>query len=47
MMASVLITLAITLHHQGHEVWGVPDEIKAKYAALRQGIDLAVGALRR
>ena len=45
--ASVLITLAITLHHQGQEVWGVPDEIKAKYAALRQGIDLAVGALRR
>jgi hypothetical protein len=45
--ASVLITLAITLHYQGHEVWGVPDEIKAKYAALRQGIDLAVGALRR
>ena len=47
LVVSVLVTLAITLHYQGQEVWGVPDEIRAKYAALRQGIDLAVGALRR
>lgn len=46
-LAGVLVTFALTLHYQGEEVWGVPDEIRAQYAALRQGVDQAVGALRR
>jgi hypothetical protein len=46
-VAAVLITAAITLHHQGKEVWGVPDEVRAKYADLRRGIDTVVGALSR
>lgn len=44
--ASVLLTLAITLHHQGQEVWGVPDEVRARYTDLRQRIDAAVGTAR-
>lgn len=46
-IAAILITAAITLHHQGQEVWGVPDEVRAKYADLRRGIDMVVGALSR
>lgn len=44
---AILITAAITLHHQGQEVWGVPDEVRAKYADLRRGIDTVVGTLAR
>jgi hypothetical protein len=46
-VASVLITFAITLHYQGVDVWGVPDEVRTKYAAMRQGVDTVVDAFRR
>ncbi|MGH7945306.1 MAG: hypothetical protein ACREH8_03655 [Opitutaceae bacterium] len=45
--AAVLITVAITLHYQGQDVWGVPDEVRAKYAAMRRGVDTVVEAFRR
>ena len=44
---AVLITFAITLHYQGQEVWGVPDEVRAKYTSLRRGVDTVVDAFRR
>jgi hypothetical protein len=46
-VAAVLITFAITLHYQGQDVWGVPDEVRANYASLRRGFDTVVNALRR
>lgn len=42
-VASVLVTLALTLHYQGEVVWGVPDEFKARYQMLRQAADSALG----
>ena len=44
---AVLITFAITLHYQGQDVWGVPDEVRAKYATMRRGIDTVVDSFRR
>lgn len=46
-LAAVFITFAITLHYQGQDVWGVPDEVRANYASLRRGFDTVVNALRR
>jgi hypothetical protein len=46
-VAAVLITFAITLHYQGQDVWGVPDDVRASYASLRRGFDTVVDALRR
>jgi hypothetical protein len=46
-LCSVLITFAISLHHQGHDVWGVPDGVREKYTALRRGVDDVVQAFRR
>ncbi len=42
----ILVTLAIALHYQGEEVWGVPDEIKSRYQMLRQALDSALGFSR-
>jgi hypothetical protein len=40
-------TLAITLHNQGHEVWGVPEEVRVKYEAMRRAVDAAFRHLGR
>ena len=42
-VVGVLVTLAITLHYQGELVWGVPEEIKARYQMLRHAVDSALG----
>ena len=46
-VCAVLITFAITVHYQGADVWGVPEEIRAKYAMMRHGVDTVVNAFRR
>jgi hypothetical protein len=46
-LVAILITFAITLHHQGQEVWGVSEEVRAKYAALRRNVDQIVESFRR
>jgi hypothetical protein len=46
-VCAVLITFAITLHYQGQDVWGVPDEVRAKYATMRRGVDTVVNTFRR
>lgn len=42
-VASIGVTLAITVHHQGKDVWGVPDGVRENYAALQQRIDRLFG----
>jgi hypothetical protein len=46
-VAGTGITAAITLHNQGKEVWGVPEEVRAKYAALRRAVDAAFAGFGR
>ena len=46
-LVGTAVTLAITLHNQGKEVWGVPDEVRVNYAALRRAVDAAVHRLGR
>jgi hypothetical protein len=46
-MCGVLITFAITLHYQGFEVWGVPDDVRENYLALGRKVDDFLRALRR
>ena len=41
--AAIAVTLAITVHYQGEGVWGVSDEIKARYLAMRRWSDHAFG----
>jgi hypothetical protein len=41
--AAIAVTLAITVHYQGEGVWGVSDEIKARYLAMRRWSDHALG----
>lgn len=41
--ATIALTLAITVHYQGEGVWGVSDEIKARYLAMRRWSDQALG----
>lgn len=36
---SIFVSLMITLRHQGEYVWGVPDDIKAHYQALKAFFD--------
>lgn len=38
-VASVLITLAITLHYEGEAVWGVPEDVRLRYRTFRRTID--------
>lgn len=38
-LAAMFITVAITIHYQGTGVWGVPDDVKARYQALRKRAD--------
>jgi hypothetical protein len=38
-LAAISVTVALTLHYQGQEVWGVPDETRAKYQELRRRVD--------
>ena len=38
-LCSILITAATTLHYQGEGVWGVPDDVKARYQTMRQSAD--------
>jgi hypothetical protein len=40
------VTLAVTLHFQGEVVWGVPADVKARYLAWRQAMDLLLGFSR-
>jgi len=42
----IIITAAITLHYQGAVVWGVPDEMKARYESLRTSVDRMLGQSR-
>jgi hypothetical protein len=44
--AAVILTFAFTLHYQGEGVWGVPDEVKARYLSLRQITDQFLGFSR-
>jgi hypothetical protein len=41
--AAIAITLAITLHYQGEGVWGVSDDIKERYLAMRRWSDQVLG----
>jgi hypothetical protein len=41
--AAIILTLAITLHYQGEGVWGVSDEIKSRYLAMRRWSDQVLG----
>lgn len=38
-VASIFVTLAISLYFQGEYIWGVPDEIKHNYQQLRDRMD--------
>jgi hypothetical protein len=38
-VAAIYITVALTLHHQGESVWGVPDNVRQDYQKLRLRID--------
>ncbi|MFM8617478.1 MAG: hypothetical protein ACKOE8_01955 [Opitutaceae bacterium] len=40
---AIAVTLAITVHYQGEGVWGVSEEIKARYLAMRRWSDHALG----
>jgi len=40
---AVAITLAVTVHYQGEGVWGVSEEIKARYLAMRRWSDHVLG----
>ncbi len=42
-VCAVLITLAITLHNQGQEVWGVPEGVRERYQQLRRRVDAHFG----
>lgn len=44
--AALPLTTLLTLHHQGEEVWGVPDQVRLRYAALRQTADQLLGTPR-
>lgn len=39
----IAITAAITLHYQGAVVWGIPDDVKARYESLRTTVDRVLG----
>lgn len=41
--AGVVITLLLTLYYQGHRVWGVEEEFRSSYAALRRRVDAFFG----
>jgi hypothetical protein len=41
-VVAMAVTIAITLHNQGQEVWGVPEEVRANYAAMRRAVDRTV-----
>jgi len=38
-LVSVLVTSALTVHYQGSKVWGVPDDVRARYAAWGRAVD--------
>ncbi len=42
-VAGALVTLALTLQYQGELVWGVPDDMKARYQSLRKAVDGFLG----
>jgi hypothetical protein len=42
----IVITIAITLHYQGAVVWGIPNEVKARYESLRTSVDHLLGLAR-
>jgi hypothetical protein len=42
----IAITIAITLHYQGAVVWGIPNEVKARYESLRTSVDHLLGLAR-
>jgi hypothetical protein len=43
---SAFVTLALALRFQGELVWGVSDDIRARYQMLRQAVDSALGLPR-
>lgn len=38
-LCAVFVTASVTLSYQGEGVWGVPDDVKARYQSLRQAAD--------
>jgi len=36
---SIFVTLALTLHYQGVETWGVPETARQNYQMLAQTVD--------
>jgi hypothetical protein len=38
-VASIFITLAITLYNEGEAVWGVPDDVRQRYQTLKNAVD--------
>jgi hypothetical protein len=42
-MAGMFINVLLALHYQGETVWGVPEEARSRYAALRRQIDGMLG----
>lgn len=40
---TIVLTLAITVHYQGEGVWGVSEDIKERYLAMRRWSDHALG----
>ncbi|MEO6246385.1 MAG: hypothetical protein ABIQ12_13200 [Opitutaceae bacterium] len=42
-LASIAVTVAITVHYQGDYLWGVPEEARARYQAWRQRVDAFFG----
>jgi len=44
---SIVVTLALTLHFQGREVWGVPDFVHQRYEAIRRRVDGAIASPTR
>lgn len=45
--AGIIVTLALTLHHQREIVWGVPDDVRRDYQDLRSRVDAFFAAERR
>jgi hypothetical protein len=42
-LAAAAVTSAITLHYQGDMLWGVPEDTRDRYQAMRRGVDGVLG----
>jgi hypothetical protein len=38
-LAAMAVTIALTIHYQGEWLWGVPEETRHNYQALRRRVD--------